>query len=207
MLRTERSAAGDKQAVIPRASNMPQLGTKVDQHEMARPEVVALPPGASQIAQPNPDGSNLNGRGQPPKRGSSHNVSAKGTTGTGNRTPIHGSLAKQRGANWSTPDSNRGLTGITRPIMVVCHPDRLVILPERGERTRPIEVLLPGETRSSIDDFANQIWKSVDRWGLAVAGGHWKPLLHVQVAPGADDRFADMQSLLEDSGIEVKRQP
>jgi len=45
----------------------------------------------------------------------------------------------------------------------------------------------------------------MDQWGLAVAGGYWKPELRVQVGAGADDRFEELRTVLAGSGMEVKR--
>ncbi len=121
------------------------------------------------------------------------------------RRAAPGSLAKARGSNWGTPHASRGLTGITRPIQVQCLPDRLVILPERGDRAKPLETILAGETSPGMDKFVADVWTRINGWGLAVAGGYWKPVLVVQVSPQAESRFTDLQALLEDSGFEVKR--
>ena len=42
-------------------------------------------------------------------------------------------------------------------------------------------------------------------WGIAVDGGYWKPALSVEVQAGAEDRFAELQSNLSGSGIEIQR--
>jgi hypothetical protein len=96
-------------------------------------------------------------------------------------------------------------TGITRPIAVEVYPDRLVLLPERGEAGSPVVVPLPGSTRAALDPFVAAVWTHMERWGMAVAGGYWKPVLKVQVAPGAETRFADLDALLRDSGMVVER--
>jgi len=45
----------------------------------------------------------------------------------------------------------------------------------------------------------------MERWGMAVAGGYWKPTLKVTVFPGAETRFWELQALLAGSGIDVER--
>jgi len=45
----------------------------------------------------------------------------------------------------------------------------------------------------------------VERWGMAVAGGYWKPVLRVSVAPDAEDRFYELSVLLHNSGFDVQR--
>jgi hypothetical protein len=62
-----------------------------------------------------------------------------------------------------------------------------------------------GATRDSIDEFVAGIQEHMKRWGMAVAGGHWKPVARVEVLPGAEDRFRELAILLEDSGIQVER--
>jgi hypothetical protein len=45
----------------------------------------------------------------------------------------------------------------------------------------------------------------MELWGMAVAGGYWKPVLKVWVAPDAESRFRELVILLKDSGIEAER--
>ena len=42
-------------------------------------------------------------------------------------------------------------------------------------------------------------------WGVALAGGHWKPVLVVDVAYGGQSRFQQLVQLLEGSGVEIQR--
>jgi hypothetical protein len=66
-------------------------------------------------------------------------------------------------------------------------------------------VAAPNELVSSIDEFVSAIWEHMEQWGIAVAGGYWRPILHVEVGYGADQRFRELQTLLEGSGMEVVR--
>ena len=54
-------------------------------------------------------------------------------------------------------------------------------------------------------EFVSKIWDRIEQWGIAVAGGYWKPVLRRHVAQGADERFEEMQTLLDGSGLEVQR--
>lgn len=114
-------------------------------------------------------------------------------------------LANARGRNWGLPGATPRATGIIRPIRVALLPDRLIILPERGEATSPVVVLVEGSMVDDIDEFVSKIWDRIEDWGIAVAGGYWKPVLHIHVAQGADERFEEMQTLLDGSGLEVQR--
>lgn len=130
--------------------------------------------------------------------------SAAGTPGAtlgGATTP----LAKTRGRNWGLAQHAGSATGIVRPIRVACLSDRLLILPDRGESRAPDVVLVEGAMYDEVDAFVAKLWARVDTWGIAVAGGYWKPVLHVAVTPGAEPRFEELRVLLDNSGLEVQR--
>ena len=115
------------------------------------------------------------------------------------------SMALTKGQNWALPDSAATATGITRPITIHCYPDRLVIMADRREARDPQTVPLDGATRDSMEAFVSAIWTHMEHWGMAVAGGYWKPTLKVTVFPGAETRFWELQALLAGSGIDVER--
>ena len=114
-------------------------------------------------------------------------------------------LAKTRGRDWGLPQHMANATGVVRPLRIACLADRLIILPDRGE-TRALDiVLVEGAMFDEIDSLTSKIWSRVEEWGMAVAGGYWKPVLNVRVAPGADARFEELRVLLDGSGLEVRR--
>jgi hypothetical protein len=115
------------------------------------------------------------------------------------------SLAKKKGVNWALPNIARGSTGISRPIAVECYSDRLVILPDPNGRGRAQVIGVDGPLQDSIQEFVSGVWDHMEFWGMAVAGGYWKPMLKVQVARDAEARFLELQILLQDSGIVVVR--
>ncbi len=114
-------------------------------------------------------------------------------------------LAKHRGPNWGLPQAADGGTGIVRPIRVACLADRLVLLPDRGARQAPDVILINGSMIDEIDTLVGKVWDQVDGWGIAVAGGYWKPVLHVDVPAGAEWRFEELKTLLLGSGLEVQK--
>jgi len=121
---------------------------------------------------------------------------AKGRGGPGNSA---------KGKNWGLPEAQRHVTGVTRPIRVAVQKDKLILFPERDDR-RPQEIgLSPEMTVKEIDILVAGVQKQMRNWGIAVDGGYWKPALSVDVQPGAEDRFAELQSALNGSGIEVQR--
>lgn len=114
------------------------------------------------------------------------------------------SLAKTRGRDWALPEAATGSVPITRPIRIDCYPDRLVIVPEQGlagGKTVP----LGAGVEASIDELRSAVWEYMDSWGIAGQGMYWRPILNVYVAPHAEQRFDEFSTLLEDSGLTVRR--
>ncbi len=115
------------------------------------------------------------------------------------------SLAQSRGSNWGLPNSSPRAIAFARPIRISCYLDRLVLHPEKGDPAPPRITKFRDSARASVDQFVSHVWSHMDRWGIAGAGSYWKPVLMVEVADDADQRFLKLQSLLDSSGIEVRR--
>lgn len=140
--------------------------------------------------------------------GSAAGGSAVGTAGPGRAgmaAPSEASMANARGRDWALRDRAQGATGITRPISLVCHPDRIVLLPENRYNGRTYEVQVNQRLRSNIDELVSLVWQRMDSWGIAGNRMYWKPVLEVHVQPEAEQRFVELTALLENSGVVVKR--
>lgn len=96
------------------------------------------------------------------------------------------------------------MTPVMRPVIVRCEPQQLIILPD-DQRQLPRKIPLAARTEDSVDNLVSQVWDHMKDWGLAGRGMYWRPTLSVEVAPGAEGRFAELQALLEGSGLEVKQ--
>lgn len=115
------------------------------------------------------------------------------------------SPAQSRGKNWALPSSAANATAVTRPVRVVCFPDRLEIRPTHGE-AGPLRVIWLGNgVEASLDEFVGAVWQHVEQWGIAVAGGYWKPTLQLVAAPGGDSTANRLQTLLNNSGLNLQR--
>jgi hypothetical protein len=121
----------------------------------------------------------------------------------GKRTKATQSIAVTRGKGWSV-NSQVGTIGATRPILVRCSADKLIIVPESA-RQAANEIPLGPATAASIDDLISGVWTQTESWGKAGRGMYWKPTLLVEVLPGGEDRFQDLQVLLHESGLDVQR--
>jgi hypothetical protein len=109
-----------------------------------------------------------------------------------------------RGRDWGLPDSGFGSVPVTRPIKIECQANQLIILPESGTSVAK-NVTLGARTDASIQAFVSAIWDHMDSWGIAGRGMYWRPILNVHVAPGAEQRFEELASSLEGSGLKVVR--
>jgi hypothetical protein len=114
------------------------------------------------------------------------------------------SLAEKRGRDWGLRDASRGAVATTRPIHVDCFPDRLVLVPD-DPRNAPKVVPFSGPTEGSMDKFIAAVWEYMESWGIAGKGMYWRPVLSVNVVPGAEQRFEELTLLLEGSGLTVRR--
>jgi hypothetical protein len=138
--------------------------------------------------------------------GSASNPSkSQGGSSGGSRAGGAGS-GRGRGSNWGLPGAQGRTTAITRPIHVVVLADRLILVPERGDSRAPRQQPVPRDLRAEdIDTFVAAVQREMKSWGLAVANGYWKPVLQIEVAPGAEHHFATLQAALEGSGFDVER--
>ena len=80
-----------------------------------------------------------------------------------------------------------------------------LIQKERGVDTRELAVPLSGAISNDIESLIARIWDRMERWGLAIPGGYWKPVLKIDVHPEAEHRFRELSALLRDSGMIVER--
>lgn len=112
-------------------------------------------------------------------------------------------LSNTRGRDWGIPGASHESFPVTRPIFVRCYPDKLTILADESSSTGK-NIALTEQTKDSIDDFVSALWQQMKSWGIAGKGMHWRPALIFTVEPGAVDRYADLKTLLADSGFDVR---
>ncbi|MCA9194569.1 MAG: hypothetical protein KDB03_22515 [Planctomycetales bacterium] len=113
-------------------------------------------------------------------------------------------VAHTEGKNWAWSNGTPTQTTVVRPIKLRCTIDGWLVLPDAGSNqpvvTIPYE-LAPVQRATRLADVVAQ---RVQSWGLAVAGGFWKPVLVVEVDPKALWRFEQLKQLLDGSGLEVR---
>ena len=113
-------------------------------------------------------------------------------------------MAKSRGRDWGLPNADDSQSPVTRPILVECYRDRLVIVPD-DRAQQPQVTRFDAESRDSIDEFVSEVWKHMNSWGIAGRGLYWRPTLVMSVKPGGEARYAELEALLADSGLDVRQ--
>lgn len=113
------------------------------------------------------------------------------------------SLSEKRGRDWALPEQARSATPITRPIRIELTDSTLRVIDDDGASARK-SIALNKSTIDAVDDLVSAIWDSIRDWGIAGRGQYWRPVLLIDVAPGAERRYAELQGLLADSGLEVR---
>lgn len=139
---------------------------------------------------------------------SEESVEARGGQGGPSSTqgsPASSPLADRRGQNWGLPQYSSDATGFTRPIRVVIDAQRIVVIPERGSADPPIVIDAEGQITNAVDALVSALWERIERWGSAGDNAYWKPVLSIEVAPGADHRYETLSRLLQRSGIDLTR--
>lgn len=121
-------------------------------------------------------------------------------------------LAKPGQQGWALPREVANSHGneILRTIRAESRSDRFVLLPTRRGRTyqesvpQIFGVFDRNATRASLE-LATAVRDRVQQWGAALPGGRWQPVLEVDVLPGGEVRFEQLQRMLQGSGVTVIR--
>ncbi len=114
------------------------------------------------------------------------------------------SLAETRGNNWGITGPTLKQVAVARPVHIQCSGDRLTILSDNGQtvlKTIPFQ----RRTEDSIDDLVLAVRDVVKTWGLAGRNMYWRPQLTLEIGPSGEGRFYELQSLLQNSGLDVVR--
>ena len=116
--------------------------------------------------------------------------------------PKRQSLAKSRGRDWALPDASASSVAVSRPVVVECHQDRLLILSDDGKSVVK-EIRLGPQTADAVDELRTAMWDHMKTWGSAGRGFYWRPSLSARVSADGRARFGELQGLLVDSGLEL----
>ena len=114
-------------------------------------------------------------------------------------------LAKPGSPGWALPRDVARSHGneILRTIRVQSRSDRFILLPSNRRSSPEMFGVFDRNARRASLELATAIRDRVDQWGAALPGGRWQPVLEVDVQPGGEVRFQQLQTILRDSGVKV----
>ncbi len=137
--------------------------------------------------------------GAPPSLGAGFDRgSARGAAQAGSNTTGTGSAR-----DWTWKQIPPGHTAVVRPIRIHCFADRWIVIPDDGNLSQAVTIAADQPIHDRGMQTAAAVDRMVRRWGMAVAGGYWKPVLEVDVAPGAEHQFQLLESLMRSAGLQV----
>jgi hypothetical protein len=142
-------------------------------------------------------------------RGGGHTISTSSSliqaATQAEREPPTPSAAITRGANWANDAAKNRAAPITRPIRVLVTQTEMTIVPEEGNAAAS-SVLFTQSTGQVLDGIAGTVKHHIEGWGLAGTNMYWRPMLVLEVAPGAERHAIRIRDLLRDSGVDVRFQ-
>lgn len=121
------------------------------------------------------------------------------------QSPPPRELVRRQGQNWAVPREAQGIGGntIVRTMRVQCYDDRFVLLGSiRGGATEMFGIN-GGDIERATMELATSVRDRIALWGVAMPGSNWSPRLDVEVMPGGEQRFNQLHSLMNGSGVEV----
>jgi hypothetical protein len=117
-------------------------------------------------------------------------------------------VAEREGANWALPSRpGRGASPFRRDVHLLVDDGAITVFVDpRTAQTLQIIRFGPDPTET-VGELKDAIWKVMRDWGNPPTGFYWRPVLHTQVTPRGTARFAQLDTLLKDSGLELAGRP
>ena len=108
--------------------------------------------------------------------------------------------------NWAVAEDKQSAMEVTRPILVECRPDKILIRRASGSGIDREVDIPPGASVPHVTDtLVSQIVTYIDTWGMAARGTYWQPEMIVTVQPGAEARFEELKMVMHNSGVRIRR--
>jgi hypothetical protein len=115
------------------------------------------------------------------------------------------SLAATKGKDWAVMRQGPGTSGIVRPVRMRVNSAQLILLADPTINEPEQVIPMYDQTGQAIPGLVQSVEKRIGKWGLAGKGLYWSPELVFEVTPDGEARFADLQTLLDNSGWIVRR--
>ncbi len=116
-------------------------------------------------------------------------------------------ISVTQGRDWATARSSGRQTPVLRQIQMVVLPDAWIVLSDTNPRRAEVTISLNQGWKRATDELSRAIRERIDSWGIAVAGGYWKPLLRAEVLSPDSPSLRALERALEGSGIQLETLP
>ncbi len=116
---------------------------------------------------------------------------------------MQGGQNNGKAQNWALKNIQPFSAAVTRKVKIQCEADRFVLIPQAGlatARTIPIQ----GSTMQAAEQLVLAIQDFMESWDMAGDKMYWKPVLNVTVKPGGEQRFRELERMLQGSGLEIE---
>ncbi|MDR2439713.1 MAG: hypothetical protein LBE12_10150 [Planctomycetaceae bacterium] len=128
-------------------------------------------------------------------------ITGQGMNGMGIPVSGHG-ISSNRMENWALRDVTPFATAVSRNIKIQCEANQYVLLPQTGLLGMRV-IPITNSVYEATDKLVTVIWEFMDSWGIAGEKMYWRPVLQVKVLSGGEQRFQELKSLLQNSGIVI----
>ena len=115
-----------------------------------------------------------------------------------------------RQKNWALKNVQQSARSVERVVRIKCDTDRFTIIKQPGlYQHKDIMFRNPNADSFVVDNASDRlvqaIWDYMETWDSAGENHFWRPLLKVQVSPGAEAVFEQMKTDLADSGLGIEK--
>lgn len=119
--------------------------------------------------------------------------------------PVTPPMVRRQGTDWALPPHVAGMRGnaIVRTMRLQCYGDRFVLQSSASGGRQQTFTFQGSDINEASLHLATSLRDRIDRWGAALPGGRWQPRLEVEVMPGGESSFRQLERLMTGSGIEI----
>ncbi len=118
-------------------------------------------------------------------------------------TPPQSKLSERK-KGWALEGAVPFSAPMSRTIKIQCDANQFVFSSQQGGKTHRAIPIGPSVV-SATDKLVSEIKSQMESWGMAGEKMYWRPILEVTVLPGGEERFKELQYLLQNSGLVVER--
>jgi hypothetical protein len=113
-------------------------------------------------------------------------------------------VARKQGTNWALPSKpGRAAAPLRRDVHILVDEGAITVFVDpRTAQTLQVIRLGP-DPDITVGELKDAVWTIMKEWGNAPAGFYWRPVLRTQVTFRGAARFAQLDTLLQDSGFEM----